>query len=373
MDQGLSSAAIRLLIKSSRKAIPFNIILASVLVGDLIYNKVPWTIVGSWFLTIIILSLVRWVFCGRIINEKLYIKNPESTLRVFLVLTLFMGMGWGSCYLLSLPYVSDLHEFIIILVLGGMCAGAIASLSIYLASYYAYVLPMFLPVIVYNFSSLNIDRMFLATMFTLFVVMLMVTAKINSKLLEENIQLSHDKDSLIRRLQKISITDPLTGSYNRRYFESTFPKEINRAKRSKQNLNLIFIDVDNFKLINDNLGHPSGDKLLINLANILKTKLKRSSDIIFRLGGDEFAAIVSNQSLKETLSICNHINSQFKKNLLRNANNIILPKEVALSMGVVNIQSECASDMKDTINIVDKALYEAKNSGKNQIVVKTIN
>lgn len=366
--------AIILLTKSSRKAIPFNIILASLLALDLIYNRVPYLLVGIWFLAIIVISLVRWVYCVQIIQKKLYEDNKHPILMRYILLTLVMGTAWGSCYFITLPYVTELHEFIIILVFGGMSAGSIASLSVYLPAYYAYILPMFLPIIFYNYSLLETDRTILATMFLFFIVMLIISAKINKKLLDENFLLSQEKDSLIHELQLISITDSLTGLYNRRHFEVILPQELNRAKRNRHSLNLISMDVDNFKLINDNFGHPYGDKVLIHFGELLKNTFKRSNDILLRLGGDEFAAILVNQPLEETLSVCQSINLHFKQSLLRdnNTKELSLLNQVTLSMGIVAIHFKCSSDIEHVITVVDNALYQAKKQGKNQIIVKKL-
>jgi diguanylate cyclase (GGDEF)-like protein len=374
MGNGYNKEAVNLLADGSLKAIPFNVILASLLLAILVYNQVPLPLTLGWFVAIVVISLIRWVFCTKLATKKIAEETIPIRLKQFFFLTLLMGMVWGSCYPISLPYLTELNEFIVILVFGGMCAGAIASLSIYLPAYYAYILPMFLPVIVYNYSTLNIDRMVLATMFTLFIVMLIISAKVNSKLLKENIALSHEKDSLVHKLELISITDPLTSLYNRRYFNAIFPKEFNRAKRSKYALNLILMDVDNFKLINDTLGHPTGDKLLGSLAKLLKSKLRRASDIIFRLGGDEFAAIVINKTAKEAESLCHAINDQFKKDMQRNkeAKKGLIADKISLSMGVLNIGPSYLTNLKDIIIQVDKALYEAKKQGKNQIIVKKI-
>ncbi|CAM2840084.1 two component response regulator with GGDEF domain [Legionella steigerwaltii] len=370
----LGKEAIVLLIEGSKKAIPFNIILASLL-ALIIYPHVPFYLVSIWYCGILLISLIRWLFCRHIIKNKLYEVKKQYILITFFLLTLVIGIAWGSCYLISLPYVTELYEFIIILVLGGMSAGSIASLSAYLPAYYAYIFPMFLPVIIYNYSVLDIDRTILATMFSLFIVMLIVSARINKNLLDRTFQLSQDRESLIFELQLISITDPLTGLYNRRHFEVLFPQELERAKRNRYPLNLIFMDVDNFKLINDNFGHLYGDKFLIGIGELLNGVCQRANDTIFRLGGDEFAAILANQPLGEALSICRTISNQFRENLLHgdfNMNEQTILEQVTLSMGLVNIHFESSSNIETVISLADKALYQAKKGGKNQIIIEQL-
>ncbi len=368
--------AVLLLYQGSVRAIPFNIVLASLLVLDLIYNRVPQFVLSLWILSIVLISLLRWVFCFLCLKKKYFEKKIHQGLYIFLFLTLFMGMTWGSCYLMTLPYLNELHEFIIILVLGGLCAGSIASLSIYLPAYYAYILPMLVPVIVYNYSLMNFDRAVLATMFLLFVVMVIVSALLNNRLLNTTLKLFQEKESLISQLKIMSLTDSLTGLYNRRHFEEVLNSEFYRAKRNKYPLNLVLIDIDNFKVINDSFGHPHGDILLINLADVLTKSLRRSTEIVFRLGGDEFAIIFINNSMEDTLSICKLIKKNFQKNLLSYDKAIFnqpeLLNKITLSMGVVHLSWEENLDLQQVISVVDKALYQAKNHGKNKIVLKEI-
>lgn len=371
----LGKEATLLLMEGSKRAIPFNIILASLL-ALILYHQVPFLLISGWYCGILIISFIRWNFCRRIIKNNLDPGEKQSILIKFFFLTLLMGIAWGGCYLISLAYVTELYEFIIILVFGGMSAGSVATLSVCLPAYYAYIVPMFLPVIAYNYSVLDMDRALLATMFLLFVVMLLIAAKINMKLLHKTFQLSQERETLIYELQIISITDPLTGLYNRRHFEFLFPLELQRAKRNRYPINLISMDVDNFKLINDNFGHPYGDKFLIGIAELLNSVCQRTNDTLFRLGGDEFAAILANQPLEEALSVCQTINGLFQKKIVHaddsNINDQTILEQVTLSIGIVNIHFDYSSNIETVINLADKALYQAKKGGKNQIIIERL-
>lgn len=234
---------------------------------------------------------------------------------------------------------------------------------------------MFLPIVIYNFLLFTFNRTLIATLFILFVVMLIVSARINNNLLNTTFKLSREKEFLIRKLQTLSITEPLTGLYNRRNFQILLPQEIARAKRKKYPISLISIDVDNFKLINDNLGHPYGDIFLKSMADLLNKVFQRSNDFLFRLGGDEFAVILSNLTLPETVAACHSMHEQFKKNVLENEPDLTkqsVLKQVTLSMGLVHIHFKYSSNIETLINIADKALYQAKQQGKNQIVIEDL-
>lgn len=231
---------------------------------------------------------------------------------------------------------------------------------------------MFLPVIIYNYYLLIADRVILATMFLLFIIMLMIVAKLNKDLVNKSFILAEQQKLLIDKLEVISITDSLTGLYNRRHFVTILQKEFDRAKRNKYPLNLVSIDIDNFKLVNDNLGHPYGDKFLIYTAELLKKTFRRSNDTVFRLGGDEFASIIANQSMQDVEFLCKMIREEFKK--IGQAcdpivsNNHAIFEKVTLSIGIAHISFNYLSDIESVSLAADQALYQAKKQGKNKII-----
>lgn len=169
-----------------------------------------------------------------------------------------------------------------------------------------------------------------------------------------------------KALQEISITDPLTKIYNRRFFDLIFSRELNRASREKNFFTFIMLDIDHFKQYNDTYGHGKGDEVLKEVASVLKSKLKRSSDFIFRLGGEEFGVmfIGVNAQKSETLA----------KNLLKSVeeSHIVHEKNsasqyVTVSMGMVHLIPHEKTESLKVADIADKALYKAKENGRNQL------
>ena len=366
-----------LLLESAKRAVPFNIIIAFLLAVDLILNGLPWVLSVSWLLVITMLGSMRWIYSNRFISKAFPEKRVCYILAIFTFLSVLMGLTWSSVYFMSLPYIPVMHEFIIILVFGGLSAGAVASFSIYLPVYYAYVLSMILPLIIYNYAFFNFDRMILATMFVLFLAMLLIVSHLSNHIFTRMFRLSAEKEELLLNLKIISITDSLTGLYNRRYFEKTLEEELSRAIRNRYSVNLISIDVDNFKLINDNFGHPTGDEFIKYIAKLLESFMRRSNDIVFRVGGDEFAAILVNLSLKEALSLCEKIKQSFSKHDLPEriqelVHDSALLSQVSLSMGVIHIPYDYTSSLEDVRVLADDALYQAKAEGKNKIIYKEI-
>lgn len=366
------------LLDNSLRSIPFNIVVAALLAMLFFYNQVPILLILSWFSAIVLISLIRWFFSKKAMKEITSFDKIRRGLIIFSSLTFITGCIWGLSYGLFLPYFHGFYEAIIILVLGGMAAGGVASLSAFMPAYYAYVLPMFLPVIVYNYSFLQFERSILATMFLMFVLMVITIARINCNLIQKVFKLNHQKDHLITQLslsnkkledsneeiRMMSITDSLTGLYNRRFFDHSFPNELNRAKRNKYPLSLVLIDVDNFKYINDTYGHPYGDKFLNFVAKILKQSIRRANDIIVRLGGDEFAAILSNMDILDVNALCDYIRAEFKK---ENEHS-----NVTLSIGIIYISPGNEDDLKKIISAADRMLYQAKEGGRNKVISQKI-
>lgn len=373
----LSTEIFLLLVQGSLRSIPFNAILAILLGIDFIYNQVPVRLVVLWLIFFSGLILIRWLVCRFLIKKEYYLQKYTRAFAVFYLFAFLMGITWGLSYFIFLPYFTSSDEALFIVVLGGLAAGSIASMSMCMPAYYAYVIPMFVPLIIYNVYLWRFHNAILAIMYALFLLMIFLTAQFNSRLLLMTSKLNKEKDQLIEELTEtnlklqesiaevrtMSITDSLTNIFNRRYFDMILSKELSRAKRGNYDINLVFIDIDNFKWINDNFGHPSGDEFLIYVAEILRSLIRRASDIIFRLGGDEFAAILS-MPTSDVVLYCSRIQSAFDKNNKY--------KNVTLSMGILALKPSHVTDYQSIINAADHSLYEAKKSGKNKNIFNAL-
>lgn len=183
------------------------------------------------------------------------------------------------------------------------------------------------------------------------------------KLHENNEQIK----TLNNKLELLSITDGLTGLYNRRYFDQIIQQEWNRGLRSQQPISCILIDIDYFKYYNDCYGHQAGDKCLINLASVMKETFRRAGDIVARYGGEEFIIIMPNISLKETeITVINF--QQELANLKIQHNESSVNSYVTVSAGIVTQIPTQDESIEDFIRKADKALYQAKDNGRNQFV-----
>lgn len=157
-------------------------------------------------------------------------------------------------------------------------------------------------------------------------------------------------------------TDQLTGILNRRGMDDIFEKELIRADRSQSPLCVALLDIDNFKKLNDTLGHQAGDQALVHLAQVIKESL-RPSDNVARYGGEEFVIVLPDTPLKEGIEAVERLQREMTKKYFLNNNDRIL---VTFSAGVALRGSE--EDQEDVIGRADKAMYIAKTTGKNRVV-----
>jgi diguanylate cyclase (GGDEF)-like protein/PAS domain S-box-containing protein len=171
-----------------------------------------------------------------------------------------------------------------------------------------------------------------------------------NKQLEEKIELSEYNASY----------DIVTNIYNRRKFEEVFTKELNRVKRYSYELSVILLDIDNFKLFNDNFGHKTGDKILSSLADMLKNNI-RDIDTLARWGGEEFIIILPNTSKDDSINKAEQLRKKIELDLS------VDDKKITCSFGITSYVD--GDDANSIFMRTDEALYLAKNNNRNNVKV----
>jgi len=164
-----------------------------------------------------------------------------------------------------------------------------------------------------------------------------------------------------KKLHELSITDELTGIYNRRFIFESIKKEISRSERNGGIYSLMLIDIDFFKKVNDLCGHLGGDEVLKNVASEIKNNI-RNMDLFGRFGGEEFILLLPETDLELAL-LC-------AERLRKAVESITFPKvghPITVSIGVG--QYSIGETLDDILDRVDKALYKAKNNGRNRVEV----
>lgn len=170
-------------------------------------------------------------------------------------------------------------------------------------------------------------------------------------------------------LLDISRTDPLTGLFNRRVFDESMKAELARRDRTHTPFSLLLIDVDCFKPYNDFYGHAAGDETLIAVASTLKSQACRTNDVVVRYGGEEFAIILPDTDIHGAFELAEHCRTGIESLGMPHRKSSLKSKVLTVSIGVAVVDDYSQISSADEIfESADKALYEAKRRGRNQVV-----
>ena len=173
-----------------------------------------------------------------------------------------------------------------------------------------------------------------------------------------------ERRKMAKRLEEIALIDVLTGIANRRSFMQRIDTEFSRAQRYKTPLSLLMIDIDDFKKINDGLGHLAGDQVLRHISAVFREYF-RDADFPGRIGGDEFGVILPNTTLADARQLAERIRAIISEEYVEYDQNQF---KFTMSFGVAEMH-ESVKDVDELIRKADEALYRAKNSGKDQVAL----
>jgi diguanylate cyclase len=190
-----------------------------------------------------------------------------------------------------------------------------------------------------------------------------------NKVLEERLLLSKSEISNLQQsleaIRAESLTDPLTGLGNRKYFDRMIEQAVQSALTQNEPLSLLMFDIDHFKSFNDSYGHLTGDQVLRLVAMSLKQTIK-GQDITARYGGEEFAVVLPSTGLRQALTVADHIRrAVMAKELKKKSTGEILGR-VTISVGVSMLKQ--GDDTDSLIERADACLYAAKRNGRNRVI-----
>lgn len=167
----------------------------------------------------------------------------------------------------------------------------------------------------------------------------------------------------------LSITDPLTGCYNRAYLSEHLQKEVNRTKRYKHSLALILCDIDFFKKVNDTYGHQAGDEILKGFVSCINESIRKNIDWVARYGGEEFIVVLPETNLENARIVAEKLRKVIAKMVIEKEEKEI---KITVSSGVTSLEPEtpdekCLPELM--INKADERLYVAKEEGRNRVKI----
>jgi diguanylate cyclase (GGDEF)-like protein len=340
----------------------YLIVTISVLTVDGFYKK---HILFSVFFLVAMLFIA--VF--RIVHHHLFDKMSKkisSRLNYYLffasVYATSLTWGMGFAYFMIQP--EELSSKIIMLActVGLNSGGVVAFIPSWQTSV-LYCVFMLLPAAVAMFY-LGVHSS-LAVLILLFILYMMMIALRGNREYWDALENEHLLKLKTEEIEKISRTDVLTGLYNRRYFDEMFNIKWKAADRNSISLAIIIMDIDHFKQVNDTYGHLAGDTYLKNAADVIKRIFQRDTDFVARYGGEEFVFLLENIDKTDAVAFAEKVRSEIESMTLFHYDHKI---KTTVSLGISLCVPQPDANKEYFFEKADKALYQAKNSGRNQVV-----
>jgi diguanylate cyclase (GGDEF)-like protein len=345
-------------------------VLCSTVVFAALYNAGKSnTVLFAWFafsISIVVIRIVTYLLYKRSAQPI----NVAAWKNVFTVCATLGACSWAIVSSVLFLDANDLQRVLIILMLAGVTAGAITALAAEIVSAVLFLSISLIPLLFllvinhYNYGY----NIFAAAMIAYYLYSLATALKVHV-MLKNNVKLRFENMELLKEISEARIKleisnknleiaathDPLTGLANRHLFELSLTTAIQRAKRNNTLLALFYLDLDDFKTINDVYGHNIGDLVLKNIVERIKENL-RVTDIVSRVGGDEFTVILENlKNINEITNIANFLCQILIHPVV--INNV--QYSTGASIGI-SIYPDDSPDEAALIRNADEAMYKIK-------------
>ncbi len=362
---------VELYLKRSRFAVMHTILLYF-FVAYCFYGAVETSRVAAWLIYMLAIDMLILLHVNSYDTNQITHVESKNYLHRQILLHLFAGSVWSAAGFLLINDATPMMLVYLFFTINGI----LISLAVSIMS------PSMLGLSAYTFSAASFALYYtwqhFATLnlFFLGAIALIITVlqigydahrqyKRYIKVLMLNNFMNNKLNANNQILNQYANVDELTGLHNRRFILEDYYSKVSAAKRYQQPLSILLIDIDFFKKVNDQFGHPIGDEVLMSVALDLANGL-RESDLIGRYGGEEFLALLPMADLNEAQIIAERLRAQV-------ANNLIFQKKYGFGVTVSIGLAELAMNETELelIARVDKALYAAKNNGRNRVEVSS--
>jgi diguanylate cyclase (GGDEF)-like protein len=322
------------------------------------------SLLQAWWAIVVALAVLRMGLYGAF---KRYANDSRARLweQRFLHTLIVTGAVWGVGGVVLMPKDSLAHQILIYAFLMGMVGGAIANYSAHVVGVTVTTVFVMLPATIAFALQPSLLLRVLAFASAIYIVAAFRAAKTMSTALHRSYQLTHELEAARADAERQARTDELTQMRNRRAFYELGELALAQAVRYRDPLSLILLDIDRFKQINDEWGHAKGDEVLRTVAVIIQRTV-RTSDVAGRVGGEEFATLLPRASLDDAFAMAERLRAAMERTPLENRGGEL---RFTASFGVAALDGE-ANTLDRLLAEADKALYEAKQAGRNRVVCK---
>ena len=344
-----------------------------------LYGHVSSVILLSWLAAISVVYGLRWIVIHYFYRLDTTIEGNSYTWeKIYITGTLIGGLLWGIGSYFIMPGNNGLLDAVIVLTIGGLVAAASVTYAPSKFIGISFSFPALIPLSFYFFMKAGNEYFYMGVLVLIFLIVTFTSNRLMYKANMKGIMLGVKNDVLIddlkNKMLKIETMtgemsyqashDMLTGLINRREFDTRLEKAITDVKYNKRNHVLCYMDLDEFKVVNDTCGHVAGDALLQDLAKHLESEI-RNTDTIARLGGDEFGLLLPLCKIEKAYEIADEMRERIKAFHFIWEGKVF---DIGVSIGLVEI-NENTGTLTDVLKAADSACYVAKELGKNRIHV----
>ena len=344
-----------------------------------------------WAVGMFILQLVNSMRMSRALEQESYSSHRYSLYAELLINALLTGMAWCASVYWMNTALSDEVFYLVLVVVTIISVVTVAVTCVVREIYLMLLFSTLIPIAAWlgwHFDARPFNLVMAAVLTALALLMGLVSgwmsrsfgdvvesgmereamtrdfAELSESLRLRNLQLQEAR----MQLADIATIDELTGLRNRRGANQVFDTEISRAKRSGISLAVIMIDVDHFKLYNDTYGHPAGDLVLQQVAEVLLAVTSRAGELAVRMGGEEFLLVLPGSTQGDAMSTAEAVKERIL-DLASPHEASLTEKCVTVSQGVVACVPRLHTEISDLVSAADQALYASKESGRNRITL----
>ena len=335
------------------------------------WDIAPTSRLMSWLFLMSVVLLIRFIASKKNVNNiKTHAQLANwRNLRVFV--SVLYGAGWGSMLFLLDTEAFDFYFLYKLATLTGVVGVTVNTLSVLLPVYAGLVTPIFLMDILFTFTNTpylkSNEKISLLSGIVIYLVLLMITSRKSSELTRVALEQHFEREEAQEEIHSLAFYDPLTGLPNRRLLTDRLQQALVSSARNELVGAILFIDLDNFKAINDTLGHVLGDALLQQVATRLSSCV-REEDTVARIGGDEFVVMLEHLSADEPEAA-----TQTKSVGMKILAALSQPYQIAshechctCSIGIT-LFNDRQQSTDELLKQADIAMYQAKKAGRNAL------
>jgi diguanylate cyclase (GGDEF)-like protein len=310
---------------------------------------------GTWYAWLLLAHAWHW-WLGRLDFISANVSIELARINRHVMAAGMAGLGWGALSI-ALPLLSRSSKAAILIIMLIAVIVALPRLVVFLPIFFAFAIGVYAPLL------LATPFLDFETLHMVLVILVVVGATLWASASEVRKILI---DVLLKQIssEQASWEDRLTGIGNRRSFDTNMATTWAQASRAKVPLSLMMVDVDFFKKFNDSYGHQAGDDCLRQVASALDSCARRTGDSVTRYGGEEFAVVLFHTPLNEARNISDSMLTAVQKLNIRHAQST--HEIVTISMGIATIVPTIENNIQQLIEEADKALYRAKENGRNR-------